>query len=43
MDVVFYDPHRPDGTEKAVGLRRAETLDELLAQSPGRSRPSRRS
>jgi D-3-phosphoglycerate dehydrogenase/C-terminal binding protein len=33
MDVVFYDPFIPDGRDKAIGVRRAETLDELLAQS----------
>ena len=33
MDVVFYDPYKPDGFDKALGIRRVETLDELLAQS----------
>ena len=33
MDVVFYDPLKPDGYDKAVGLRRAETLDDLLRQA----------
>jgi len=33
MDVVFYDPYKPDGWDKANGLRRAESLDELLAQA----------
>lgn len=33
MDVVFYDPYKPDGYDKALGIRRAETLDELLGQS----------
>jgi lactate dehydrogenase-like 2-hydroxyacid dehydrogenase len=33
MDVVFYDPYKPDGYDKAVGARRVETLDELLAES----------
>jgi len=33
MDVVFYDPYKPDGYDKALGVRRAETLDELLAAS----------
>ena len=32
MDVVFYDPLKPDGYDKALGVRRAETLDELLGQ-----------
>jgi C-terminal binding protein len=33
MDVVFHDPYKPSGYEKALGIRRAEELDELLAQS----------
>ena len=33
MDVVFYDPYKPDGYDKALGIRRVETLGELLAQS----------
>ena len=33
MDVVFYDPLKPDGFDKAVGVRRAESLDELLRQA----------
>lgn len=33
MDVVFHDPYKPDGYEKALGIRRVETLDELLSQS----------
>ena len=33
MDVAFYDPYVPDGRDKAVGVRRVETLDELLAQA----------
>lgn len=33
FDVVFYDPYAPDGREKALGVRRVESLDELLAQS----------
>ena len=33
MDVIFYDPYLPDGADKALGIRRVETLDELLAQS----------
>ncbi len=33
MDVVFYDPYKPDGYDKALGVRRAETLDELLAEA----------
>lgn len=33
MKVVFYDPYLPDGWERAHGIGRAETLDELLAQA----------
>lgn len=33
MTVVFYDKYKQDGYDKALGLRRVDTLDELLAQS----------
>ncbi|HUY34761.1 MAG TPA: C-terminal binding protein [Pirellulales bacterium] len=33
MDVAFYDPYCPDGRDKSLGVRRVETLDELLAQA----------
>jgi C-terminal binding protein len=33
MDVVFYDPFVPDGRDKSLGVRRVETLDELLAEA----------
>jgi D-3-phosphoglycerate dehydrogenase/C-terminal binding protein len=33
MDVLFYDPYIPDGFDKALGIRRVETLEELLAKS----------
>lgn len=33
FDVVFHDPYAPDGREKALGVRRVESLDELLAKS----------
>lgn len=33
MDVMFHDPYKPDGYDKALGIRRVETLEELLAQS----------
>lgn len=33
MVVIFYDPYKPDGYDKALGIRRCETLEELLAQS----------
>ena len=32
MDVAFYDPLKPDGYDKAVGVRRVEKLDDLLRQ-----------
>ena len=31
--VVFYDPYLPNGADKAVGIERARTLDELLPQT----------
>ncbi len=31
--VVFHDPYLPNGVDKAVGVTRAHTLDELLAQT----------
>jgi C-terminal binding protein len=33
MEVAFFDPYKPDGYDKALGVRRVETLPELLAQS----------
>jgi C-terminal binding protein len=33
MDVVFYDPHLPQGRDKALGIRCADTLEELLGQA----------
>ena len=33
MDVVFYDPYKPDGYDKALGIRRVETFEELLAEA----------
>ena len=33
MDVVFYDPYKPDGYDKALGVRRVETLIELLGEA----------
>jgi C-terminal binding protein len=33
FDVVFFDPYVRDGTDKAIGVRRAETLEELVRQS----------
>ncbi|MCS6864310.1 MAG: C-terminal binding protein [Gemmataceae bacterium] len=32
MDVVFYDPYVRDGYDKALGIRRVETLEELWPQ-----------
>src|SRR4051812_6680922 len=31
MDVIFYDPYKPDGYDKALGIRRIESFDEFLA------------
>ncbi len=31
--VVFFDPYRPNGADLALGIGRAKTLDDLLAQS----------
>jgi C-terminal binding protein len=33
MDVVFLDPSKQDGYDKALGVRRVETLRELLGQA----------
>ncbi|HLW65101.1 MAG TPA: C-terminal binding protein [Gemmataceae bacterium] len=33
MQVLFYDPYKPDGYDKSLGIRRVETLRELLQQS----------
>jgi D-3-phosphoglycerate dehydrogenase/C-terminal binding protein len=33
MDVIYYDPHVPQGRDKSLGIRSVETLDELLAQA----------
>jgi C-terminal binding protein len=33
MDVAFYDPYLEDGYDKALGIRRVDTLADLLAQS----------
>jgi D-3-phosphoglycerate dehydrogenase/C-terminal binding protein len=33
MNVIFYDPYKPDGYDKALGVQRIESLDELLAQA----------
>jgi C-terminal binding protein len=33
MEVVFYDPHVPDGYDKALGCRRCENLGQLLTAS----------
>ncbi|MCB4824641.1 C-terminal binding protein [Roseicella aerolata] len=31
--VVFYDPNQPNGWDRALGIQRARTMEELLAQS----------
>lgn len=33
MDVIFYDPYKPDGHDKALGIRRVESFDQILAES----------
>ena len=33
MDVVFYDPFKPNGSELALNIRRVRSLSELFAQS----------
>lgn len=33
MDVAFYDPYKEDGYEKSLGIRRVESLEELLRQA----------
>lgn len=33
MRVVFYDPYKPDGLEKALGLERCHRLEDLLSQA----------
>jgi D-3-phosphoglycerate dehydrogenase/C-terminal binding protein len=33
MDVRFFDPYKPDGYDKALGIRRVDTLEELLGSS----------
>ncbi len=33
MDTIFYDPYAQDGYDKALGIRRVESLDALLASS----------
>jgi lactate dehydrogenase-like 2-hydroxyacid dehydrogenase len=32
MDVVFHDPYKPNGSELSLGIRRADSLSELMAQ-----------
>jgi D-3-phosphoglycerate dehydrogenase/C-terminal binding protein len=33
MDVAFFDPYAPDGRDRSLGVRRFDTLHELLAHS----------
>ncbi len=33
MQVVYYDPYAVDGTDKAIGVTRVETVEELFLQS----------
>ena len=32
MDVVFYDPFKPDGFDKALGIRRADSFESLIQE-----------
>jgi phosphoglycerate dehydrogenase-like enzyme len=32
MDCIFYDPYKPNGSELSLGVRRADTLEDLLGQ-----------
>ena len=32
MDVAYYDPYKQDGYDKSLGIRRVESLEELLGQ-----------
>jgi hypothetical protein len=33
MDVAYYDPYKPDGYDKALGIRRVDRFEDLLAQA----------
>lgn len=33
FEVIFYDPYVPQGADKALGIRRVETLEDLLGQA----------
>jgi C-terminal binding protein len=33
MDVAYYDPYAPDGRDKSLGVRRVESLDDLLRKA----------
>lgn len=33
MDVVFYDPYKPNGSELALNVRRVDSLEELFAEA----------
>ena len=33
MDCLFFDPYQPSGVELALGVRRVDTLEELMAES----------
>jgi C-terminal binding protein len=33
MDVVFYDPYKPAGCDKSIGVRRVDRFDDLMAQA----------
>lgn len=33
MDVTFFDPYQPNGVELALGIRRSDSLEELMGES----------
>jgi len=33
MDVAFYDPYKPSGYDRSLGIRRVDQLDELVSQA----------
>jgi C-terminal binding protein len=33
FEVVIYDPHVPDGLDKALGIRQVDTLEDLISQA----------
>jgi lactate dehydrogenase-like 2-hydroxyacid dehydrogenase len=33
LDIVYYDPYKPDGTDKALGITKCDHLEELVSTS----------